>query len=263
MRSKRLRATGKWFAPACMWLLASAATSAREEALDTLPAARALPAITQQLMNALPSNADVWRRYLSERAVYVGEDGEVATKAELLQGFGPFPAGLSGSIEVRNQRITDLGDVAISVFEAHEKETVYDQEIEVSYLTTHTWRRERGRWRLLAAQTMVLAKDPSPLPIGSGAFQDYVGTYELSGKRRYVVEQRADSLLGGRENRERTPLIPVGNNVFADAGSRLGILRIFVRGPDGKVQRMVERRKFADLYWIRVPVTGADGGSSK
>ena len=225
----------------------------QSDKLDTLPAAQAIPTLTQRLMDAVPSDATVWRRYLSDRAVYVSEAGDVSNKADLLTAFSPFPPGLSGSIEVRNQTITELGDVAISVYDAHEKQTVFDQHLSVDYRVTHTWRREHGRWRLILAHNMVLAKDPAPLPIDTRRLRDYPGTYELSGKRRFRVELHADTLLSGPEGRALTRLIPVGDNVFVEAGSSLGILRIFVRGPDGAVARMVQRRKFADLDWLRVP----------
>jgi hypothetical protein len=246
----------------CLLVAACASSSATvgisdpdRETLETMPAERAIPALTQQLLDALPGDVAVWERYLSASVIYVGETGEVANKAELLEGFTPFPEGLAGSIEVKNSRIIDLGDVAISVFDAHEKQTVYDQHIEVNYRSTHTWRREHGRWRLVAAQNLVLAHDPPAMPLDTRRLTDYAGTYELSGKRRYVVEQRGEDLFGGREGSELTRLIPVGENVFVDAGSNLGVLRIFVRGQTGAVDRMVQRRKFADLNWSRVPAT--------
>lgn len=232
--------------------VASATGHDDQDALDTKTATEAIPALTQQLLNALPGDAAVWRRYLSERVVYVSETGDVANKKELLEAFQPFPPSISGSIEVRNVRVTGFGDTAIAVFDAYEKQTVYDQQIEVNYRATHTWQRENGRWRLIAAQNVVLAKDPRALPIDARRLADYAGTYELSGKRRYRVEQRGETLVGGRENAELTPLIPLGENVFVEAGSNLGILRIFVRGRNGAVERLVQRRKFADLNWIKL-----------
>lgn len=252
-----IRIAGYFLAAACAcWCVTAAASRKGEEAPDAMPADRGIPILTQQLVDALPGDAAVWRRYLADRAVYVSEAGEVASKEELLEGFTPFPQGMAGSIEVKNPRITDFGDVAVSVFDAHEKQQVYDQRIEVTYRATHTWRRENGRWRLIAAQNVVLAKDPPGLPIDTRRLADYAGTYVLSGQRRYRVEQRGDALVGGREGGEPTPLIPVGDNVFADAASPLGIIRIFVRGPAGAVDRMVQRRKFADTDWVKVPPPG-------
>jgi ketosteroid isomerase-like protein len=241
---------------ACLIVAACVATATgqdKPDTLDTKTASEAIPALTQQLLNALPGDAAVWRRYLSDRVVYVSETGEVANKKELLEAFQPFPPGITGSIEVRNVLVTEFGDTAIAVFDAYEKQTVYDQRIEVNYRATHAWQRENGRWRLIAAQNVVLAKDPKALPIDARQLADYVGTYELSGKRRYRVEQRGDTLVGGRENAELTPLIPLGENVFVEGGSNLGILRIFVRGRGGAVERLVQRRKFADLNWIKLP----------
>jgi hypothetical protein len=223
-----------------------------QDEVDIRPANQAIPILTQQLMTALPGVATVWRRYLSERAVYVSETGEVVNKKELLEGFTSFPQGITGSIEVRNVRITEFDNMAVAVFDAHEKQTIYDQRIEVNYRSTWTWHRENRRWRLIAAHNLVLAKDPAPLSIDTRLLVDYVGTYELSGKRRYRVEQRGDTLVGGREGAQLTPLISVGDNVFVEAGSNLGILRIFVRGKNGGVERMVQRRKFADLDWVKI-----------
>jgi hypothetical protein len=213
---------------------------------------QALPALTQQLMDALPTDSTVWNRYLSDRAVYVGEGGEVLNKRGLLEEFGPFPPGLKGSIKVENPRVTEFGDVAVIVFDTMEEETVYDQHIDVHYLSTYTWRREDGRWRVIAAQTNVVAKDPPALPIDTSRLDAYTGTYELSAERRYRVERRGNAMVGGREGRELKPLIAVGDNVFVAAGDPLGILRIFVVGENDAVGRMVERRKFADLSWRRV-----------
>ena len=106
---------------------------------------------------------------------------------------------------------------------------------------------------MIAAHTLVIPNDPVATPIDVQRLDKYVGVYELSGQRRYHVERRGDALVGGAENAELTPLITVGENVFADSGSNLGILRIFVVEADGSVQRMLVRRKFADLTWLRVP----------
>lgn len=243
----------------CVSQRATPVLSPDTNAVDMMSAEEAIPVLTQELLNALPGDAEVWRRYLSDRVMYVSEAGVIASKADLLAAFVPFPPGISGSILVKNPRITDLGEIAVSVFDGDEKQTIYDQQIEVSYRSTHTWRRENGRWRLIAAQNLVLAKDPPALPIDTRRMTDYTGVYELSGgKRRYRVEQRGEDLMGGPENAELIRQIPVGDNVFVEAGSNLGILRIFVRGENGAVQRMVQRRKFADLNWAKVPTPGTN-----
>lgn len=219
--------------------------------VDQRPAAEALPLLAQLLLNALPHDAAVWQRYVSERATYVSETGETATKAELLEGFGPFPPGLSGSLEVREPKVTEAGDAATIVFRAHERQSVFGQSIEVDYRGSQVWQREDGRWRLLLAQTVVLARDPAPQPVPARALRAYAGAYQL-GPRRYEVEVRGAELHGGSPGR-LVPLLAVGDNVFAESGNPLGVIRIFVRDGKGRVIRMIQRRKHADLAWDKVP----------
>lgn len=63
MRLRLVRATA---------ITASIATSAAlvetPDTVDQRPAAQAIPVLTQRLMNAIPSDVAVWRRYLSDRA---------------------------------------------------------------------------------------------------------------------------------------------------------------------------------------------------
>ena len=82
--------------------------------------------------------------------------------------------------------------------------------------------------------------------------ETFAGLYDLGGQRRYRVEQRGDELAMGREGGKLEPLIRVGDNVFVAKGDPLAIQYIFLRGTDGQVDRIVERRKFADLQLLRV-----------
>jgi Domain of unknown function (DUF4440) len=247
----------------CLFRLVSAisiltlpiATLAADDDMEIAPAERALPALTQQLMDAVTAgDKSVWERYLSARVSYISEAGERLDRSALVEDLKPLPAGMSGSIKVQNSQVTDAGDTAIHVFDAFEQESVFGQAIQVSYRATDTWHREEGKWRLLASQTVVLAKDPTPLPIDLSRLGDFAGTYQISPQRRFRVERRGDGLFGGPEGSDLKPMIAVGDNVFVQAQSNLGILRIFVRAPDGSVERMVERRKFADTQWRRAPV---------
>lgn len=220
--------------------------------LETAPAQTALPGICQELMNALPADSVMWGHFFSERGVFVDEGGAVMNKRELLRGMGPFPPGFAGAIRVQNPRVTDFGNVAVIVFDADESETVYGQHLNVKYLSTYTWIKEGGKWRIIAAQTQVRAQDPAPTPISGARLEAYTGMYELSAQRRYFVDTRGNTLLGGTDDKDLKPLIPVGENVFVRSGDSLAQLIIFPIGPNGTVTRMIQRRKFADLVWNKV-----------
>jgi hypothetical protein len=197
-------------------ILAACALRPAAPVPDAGPAAEVLRRLAQEMPDALPHDPAPWQRYVSERAVYVSEAGDIATKAELLEGFRPFPPGLSGSLKVQEARVEDFGDLATLVFEALERQGIFGQEIEVRYLGSQTWRREDGDWRL---------------------------QFEVSD----------GTLAAGTPGGALRPLIAVGDNVFVEAGHPLAILRIFVRGSDGRVAKMIQRRKFADVEWTRLP----------
>ena len=129
--------------------------------------------------------------------------------------------------------------------------TIHGQHIAVHYLSTYTWRREAGCWRVIAAQTNVVAKDPPALPIATRgwAARGHIRAVGRAPLSRGATRRRA---LWRPRGKEPVSLIAVGDNVFVDARSNLGILRVFVTGANGSVDRMVERRKFADLSWRRV-----------
>jgi hypothetical protein len=233
-------------------ILAACALRPAAPVPDAGPAAEVLRRLAQEMLDALPHDPAPWQRYVSERAVYVSEAGDIATKAELLEGFRPFPPGLSGSLKVQEARVEDFGDLATLVFEALERQGIFGQEIEVRYLGSQTWRREDGRWRLVLAHNAVRARDPPATPGQARRLRDFAGTYAL-GAWRLQVEVRDGTLAAGTPGGALRPLIAVGDNVFVEAGHPLAILRIFVRGSDGRVAKMIQRRKFADVEWTRLP----------
>ena len=225
--------------------------------LERGPAATALPTITQKLCDAVaPGDKAVWEHYLSQRFVQIDESGARLERAKLMADFGPLPAGLSGSIAVRNADVSDFGAFAVIRYDMDEHEQYFDQALHVLYRSTDTWRRESGKWRMVASQVMVVAQDPPPTAIDAALLADYAGLYDLSG-RKQRVELRSGQLFEGRDGRELKPLIAVGDNVFVGRGDPLAIQYIFLRGTDGKVQRLLERRKFADLQMTRIIDTAA------
>lgn len=229
-----------------------AAGAAGDAGLERGPAATALPAITQKMFDALaPGDKAVWERYLSPRFVQIDESGARLPRDKLMADFAALPSGLSGSIAVQDAQVSDFGAFAVIRYDLDEHEQFFDQALRVLYRATDTWRREGGKWRLVASQVMVVAQDPPPTPLSAALLSDYAGLYDLSG-RKQRVEVRGGQLFEGRDGRELKPLIAVGDNVFVGQGDPLAIQYIFLRGADGKVQRLLERRKFADLQMTRL-----------
>ena len=85
---------------------------------------------TQEMVDAIAAGgAQVWDRYVDEKAVYTAEDGSVLTKAELVEGIKPLPPGVSGTIKVTDFKVTQHGDVAIASYLNDEHETYHGHEL--------------------------------------------------------------------------------------------------------------------------------------
>ena len=237
----------------CSLLFAGNVRAAALSELERAPAAQALPALTQRLCDALaPGDKGPWQRLLSDRFELIVESGARMDKKQLLDGLRPLPAGLSGTIEVKQARVADFGAFAVVRYDLDENEQVFDQHLHVLYRATDAWRREQGRWRQVSQQIMTVAQDPLPLPLDAARLDGYVGRYSVSGHWNYRVERQGAGLSLSREGHDPKPMIAMGDNVFVTQGDPLAIQYIFLPGPDGKVQRIVERRKFADLEMVRV-----------
>ncbi len=90
---------------------------------------------TQALFDALaPGDKKVWDKALASDCIISDEDGKVQTKAELLKDFSPLPAGSSGSIQVEDLKVQDLGGTAAVVhYIIDEQEDVQGQRLHTKY----------------------------------------------------------------------------------------------------------------------------------
>ena len=79
--------------------------------------------LTQQLMDGLgEGKADVWQRALLDDALITDEFGRRQTKKEAVDSIHPFPAGISGSIEVRDPHVNETwlnNDVGVKRASSH------------------------------------------------------------------------------------------------------------------------------------------------
>lgn len=209
--------------------------------------------VEQSLMNAVAlGDKAVWDRTLDDSAVFTSEEGMVMTKKELLDSFGPLPPGLKGEIVVRDLTVQELGDdVAIVRFLADESEDVFASRIFVKYRVTDVYVKKGEDWKLVSSHTSVITADPPAQPVATDAYPGLVGDYELPGANAWTfhVQLRDGKLVAGRNPDKLRPLVPLTPDVYVVSGS-LGEW-FFVRGKDGKAERIVNLRKFAPLVWSR------------
>lgn len=139
---------GRTLAAIAVLSLAGACGSPQRAARPSAAAdAAELRRITQEMMDAVaPGHAEVWRRYLDERLVYVDENGATHDKAEVLRELTPLPPGLVGRIEVDVFRAEIHGDVAVVAFEVQEHLDYHGQPL-------------RGRFRTAGIRATITCTD--------------------------------------------------------------------------------------------------------
>ena len=203
---------------------------------------------TQALADAIPTgDKAVWEQALADDAVIVDEFGRVAHKADTVASLHPFPPGLSGSIELRDAHVQQYGDTAILQTEECERESVFGQNFVVRYQSLLTFVKQAGAWKLAGYEDVTLPTPPPRLAVAHMVLDDYSGTYRYAPDRAWTVSNAHGVLSyvskpGGPAN----VLEPIARDVFMGSDDERNLL-IFRRDEHGKVDGLIERRKFNDL----------------
>ena len=208
--------------------------------------------MTQALVDAIPTGDKVvWERALTDDAVIIDEFGRIAHKADTIASLHPFPPGLSGSIELRDALVQQYGDAAILQVQEYERETVFGQHFVVRYQSLLSFVKQAGAWKLAGYQDVTLPTAPPKLAVAGVVPEDYSGTYRYAPGRAWTVSNAHGVLSyvtkpGGPAN----VLEPIAKDVFMGSDDERNLL-IFRRDEHGKVNALIERRKFNDLHLTR------------
>ena len=236
----------------CIMLIACGTVGAAPPATDALRST--LLRITQKLVDAIPlGDRAPWQQSLTDDAVVIDEFGRIAHKADVVASLHPFPQGLSGSIELRNAHVQRYGDTAMMQVEQYERETVFGQKLVTRYQTLLTFVRQDGAWKLAGYEDVTIPTAPPVLEVPGLVPSDYVGTYRYAPGRAWIVSDRDGTLgytthAGGPVN----VLQPVAKDVFMGSDDERNLI-IFRRDRHGRIDALIERRKFNDLRLLRIP----------
>lgn len=215
------------------------------------PTVELLRAKDQALLDAIaPGDRKVWGRALAADAVYVDESGTIITRSEFLEQLVPLPPGASGTLQIVSYSAQISGDLAAVIHTDDEQENFHGQMLHSRYLTTETWRRDQGEWKLHMAHTVALLNDPPAISLPRSVLEEYVGRYTAAADLAYRIEWDGKQLVGGREGGAMKPLaVEVRDVLFSPGQPR--IRKIFQRDDAGHVTGFVDRRESWDLLWRR------------
>lgn len=207
----------------------------------------------QALLDAYaPGDVKVWDTALAPDAVYVDENGQIMSRADFLKQLTPLPPGVSGNIAISAYSAQQTGDVVAVVHTDNEQEFYHGQNLTAQYLTTETWQRQDGSWKLLLIHVYSVLKEPKIIVLSPAELDAYVGRYSAGPHLDYTIRREGDHLVGGREGRPGATLKAEVRDVFFVSG-QLRTRKIFERDSSGKIIGFVDRREGSDLVWKKVP----------
>ncbi len=235
---------------AAIALIITAPMALAEDASDAVR--KEIVGITQDLVDALvPGKTDVWQRYLVDDALITDEFGRRQTKKEIIDGMHPFPAGVAGSIELRDVHVHVYGDTAVLDGEEYETEGFFGQNFTVRYMAMNTYVRRDGKWKVVAMEDVTLPTPPPALDVKDIKSADYVGSYRYATDRAWeVAEENGKLVWRTKAGRPSHALDAIAKDVFMGTDDERNLM-IFRRDATGNVVELVERRKFNDLHLRR------------
>jgi Domain of unknown function (DUF4440) len=208
---------------------------------------------TQELVDAISSGtASVWDRYLDPGVRYVDETGTVISKKDLVDQTRGLPPGVSGSIHIADFDAVVFGDVAVTTYVDDESENFHGHALHCQYRVTETWRQTPEGWRLVAGQVLALRTDPPAVALSPAFAREYCGRYALTSEIVYEIRRMGDALEGQQTGREPEPLRAEAPDVLFVPG-KPRYRYVLLRGPDGRITGLAQRREAWDLVWTRLP----------
>jgi|SRR6201996_184527 len=241
----------QWRMMACLFFVALAsARGSAEEAPATL--SQQIVKITQDLMDGIGTgDKALWQRTLTDDALIVDEFGRMQSKQEMVDSLRPFPAGFSGSIQIRQPKLRQYGDTVVLQAEGYEQETVFGQSLVVRYINLMTYVKRGDEWKLAGYEAVTLPTPPPKLDLAGLKLGDYVGVYRYAPDRAWTFTVK-NGVLGyvTKAGRPFIALDPVARDVFMGTDDERNLL-VFRHDAQGHVTELIERRKFNDLHLQR------------
>jgi len=120
-----------------------------------------------------------WSSYVANDCIFSNEDGEITTKAQIVESMRNLPAGYDRSANHRDFLVRVHGESAVLNFRLTAHERFTDADIITEMRHTQTFVKQGGRWLLVAEQWGALPINfRQPARTDGGSYKDYVGRYE-------------------------------------------------------------------------------------
>ena len=239
------------------------ASTASIQAISLLMALGAGPAAADTVCDSLRAKTQAFsdagqrgdaatlRALLDDHVIFFNENGDRATKQDLVGGAQPSPASADVKMTVTDWQCEVHGDAAVASFIDDQVNDLHGQIFHAQYRSVESWAEKNGTWLMIGSQTLALPTDPPAVVLPGPLLDQYVGLYTAGpGLKAVFARDGADltlSVNGGAPTVQRAELRDV---LFTPGSPRLR--KIFQRDAHGGVSGFVSRREGHDVVFKRV-----------
>lgn len=156
-----------------------------------------------------------WSRYVAEDCIFSTDDGELNTKAQVMEHLGKLPFDYDHAVNPRDYVVHVYGDAAVINFRITVHEQFTDVDIVSEQRQTETYVKRNGSWLLVATQWGNLPVNfHKPVVVDTGVFKDYVGQYEWRPHDDVETVSLTDGKLWTKQGEDADEYLPLGADTF-------------------------------------------------
>lgn len=207
----------------------------------------AITRLSQAFSDASASgDAKALDKLLDADVVFMGEDGTLSSKHDIVAGASPPPAGSHNTLVQSDFHVALHGDVAVTSFTDNATFVTYGKTAHDSFRSTEVWLRKHGSWKMVSSQTIEVPVEPTPIQLAARDLDPYVGTYQQAPGHAMRIERQGSSLVSiGRDNKP-VPMLVEATDVMFRAGTPR-VRFVFARNAAGRIIGFNVRRAGHDM----------------
>ena len=186
------------------------------------------------------ANRAAWQTFTAPDFFYLDEEGGATYLDAFLRQLVPMT---TRPLQIQTYRLTRAGDTAVVLHEDTD-------ENKVRYISTETWQRLNGAWKLRVLHITNLLSDPPSIQLSQAQIDELAGTYH-SDSVTYTIRRDGHNILAKRSDGPETELKAETRDMLFSPGIPR-VRKVFLRDAAGKVTGFVVRYENSDTLWTKV-----------
>jgi len=192
-----------------------------------------------------------WSRYVADDCIYSDDDGNLVTKAQLLEHEKRnWPPEYDHSVNFRDYVVHVYGDTAVMNFRFTVHEQITDTDLITEMRATEAYAKQNGTWLLVARQWAPLPINfRKPVAVDTSVYKDYVGQYQSRLLDDVETISVKDGKLWSQSGKDENEYLPLGSETFFIKNDIATIT--FSRDPQGHVTGYTYHREDGQDYHVK------------